>query len=699
MKHEYRDLAFVCTQSAPRRPAANAWMLAGALGLLCPAGQAAPQSLFETQGQVLIGPGTLLPAPGHPPLKPPGFGLWTAARADDGSALMTLSEGSGDGTAGLYRWSEAAGLVRLLGTGSPIPGGSPDPVTVGLPVALSPGIRVSASGQQILFGARLAGPAVDQSSDSALYLWSNGSPQLLVREGFAAPGIPGGIIGSPLEQLFPELAGLSENGTCSFRVRLAQGGAVGPNNDGVIYRGSPGNLQVVAREGSALPTGEQLDELNASAAAPASPVHRLDAAGNLLFDCRLLAGSSATPVTVDNDQAVLLSRPGQALSVLMREGDPSPYPGTRFGSLLGIWIRILGSGPLLSGLDPGAVFMTSLSGSSSPPAGPEALVVARASGTTPLARIGDPIAGLPGISLATFNILTFAHDAFGRASFAATLGGTQGPQEDTAILSVEPGGPIEVLAREGDIAPGTGGQRFVNLFKVLTLDSLGRTWFSASLGGDFLDSWWVHDPALGLRLVARVDDTVAPPSGQEFAGQSWSLASQWTTTGRPTSITPDGRALTLVAGKTSFSATLNLLAYAAIGTQTLSSSTPTLSIAAGGSIGLPLQAGSRLASQLYLVLGSFSGAAPGLPTDAGLLPLNPDALSTAMLSQANQGPFQGNLGLLSDGGTAAVGLQVPAGLASALIGQTLTFAGLTIETQGIPRVTFVTNAALVQLVP
>ena len=699
MRIQNRELGSVFARPASRRAPAQVWIVASALGLTGPHLHAAPQGLFETQGQVLIGPGSVLPVQGNPQVQLPVFGFWTSVRADDGSAVLTLIEGPGTNTAGIYTWSEANGLTRLLGGSSALPGGSADAVTVGAFTAVSPGIRVSASGQHILFGARLAGSAVSELDDSGLYLWSNGVPQLLVREGFAAPGIPGAVIGSALEQVFPDLVGVTEDGICSFRVRLALGGGIGASNDEVIYRGAPGNLTIAARDGAALPSGERLDELNAATNAPSNPVHRLDAAGNLLFACRLLQGSSATPLGVDNDQAVLLSRPGQPLSVLVREGDPAPYPGTRYGSLIGIWVRIIGTGPVLAGGDPGAVFMTSLSGGSSAVSGPEALVLVRASGSAPLARIGDPIAGLPGVSLSNFEILTFAYDAQGRSAFVGRLGGAVTSSDDAALLRVQPGGPIEVLARQGDLAPDTGGKRFGNNLRVLTMDALGRTWFSAGLDSEALDSWWVHDPELGLRLVAKLGDEVVSPSGQVFPGAFWSVATQWTTTGRPAAITNDGRALMPVTGKSGFTPTFNRLAIAAIGTRTLSASPASLSIAAGGGIELPLQTGAEQAGQIYLLLGSLAGQSPGLPTDAGLLPLNPDALSAAMLSQANQGPFQSNFGLLSDGGTAVAGLQLSAGLQPSLAGQTLTFAGLTIAAQPIPNVTFVSNAAQVLLAP
>ena len=659
---------------------------------------AAPQSLLETQGQALIGPGTVLPAPGGPMLKNPGFGVWTAVRADDGRAFCTLLENFGGS---LYSWSQGTGLVRLLGPESPIPSGTPLPTTVGVSEAISPGIRVSSNGRHVLFGTGLTGSSTTTSNDSALYVLSSGNPRLLVREGLPAPGTQGATVLSDLKQQFPEFNGLDENGLVSFRVRISGGDVSGSTNDELIYRGSPGNLTVVAREGDALPTGELLSEL-----IPAQPqaiqrqVHRLGEQGTLLFDSRLLQGASPVPSTAANDQVVLLSRPGQALVALVREGDAAPFPGTSYGGLAGDWIRWLGRGPAFSAQDPGATFLTTLIGGSVSAGTLEALIQIRQSGATALARIGDPVANLTGVTLDEFENPTFVYGSSGRAAFLGGLGGPVSSGDDSAILAVSPGGALEVIAREGDIAPGTGGKRFGIPFQVLVMDSFDRIWFRANLEGGLLGSstTWLHQPGLGLRPVGFVGDVLAAPSGQNIAASSLGLNIHYTTTGRPASVTADGVALVSMFGGASSSSAADKLAIVTVGTQSLSTSAPSLSVSSGGTIEVPIQTGSALAGLVYLTLGSFSGSSPGVPTDAGVLPLNPDFLTNAMLIGANQGPFQQNLGQLSDLGVGPARVSVPPG-SSALAGLRATFAGLVIDVQGIPRVTFVTDAASVLFLP
>jgi hypothetical protein len=99
-----------------------------------------------------------------------------------------------------------------------------------------------------------------------------------------------------------------------------------------------------------------------------------------------------------------------------------------------------------------------------------------------------------------------------------------------------------------------------------------------------------------------------------------------------------------------------------------------------------------------LTLGTLSGASPGIPTDAGVLPLNPDFLTDAMLIGANQGPFQQNLGQLTDLGVGPARVLVPQG-SNSLAGLTATFAGLVLDVQGVPRVTFVTDSTAVLFLP
>lgn len=94
--------------------------------------------------------------------------------------------------------------------------------------------------------------------------------------------------------------------------------------------------------------------------------------------------------------------------------------------------------------------------------------------------------------------------------------------------------------------------------------------------------------------------------------------------------------------------------------QAFSASGATLSIAVGGTLSFALHAGASHAGELYFVLGSLSGTAPGIPVDGSLLPLNPDAYFA--LTLAGGAPLQGKSGVLDAAGTAGAALVLPAGL-------------------------------------
>lgn len=114
----------------------------------------------------------------------------------------------------------------------------------------------------------------------------------------------------------------------------------------------------------------------------------------------------------------------------------------------------------------------------------------------------------------------------------------------------------------------------------------------------------------------------------------------------------------------------------------LSGDSSGISTTSGASLGLQLAAGSDLAGNLYLVLGSLAGNAPGVPLDGVVLPLVPDAYTTLSLSSAGSGLFQNTLGNLDTCGKAAATLAFPAGLPAALAGSEVHHAYLVIDSVG-----------------
>jgi hypothetical protein len=83
----------------------------------------------------------------------------------------------------------------------------------------------------------------------------------------------------------------------------------------------------------------------------------------------------------------------------------------------------------------------------------------------------------------------------------------------------------------------------------------------------------------------------------------------------------------------------------------------------GGAHPLRVHAGSAAALDLYFVLGSVSGTAPGVPVLGATLPLVPDAWLTATAAHPNTPVLVNTLGLLDSAGTANAAIVLPPGFA------------------------------------
>jgi len=129
--------------------------------------------------------------------------------------------------------------------------------------------------------------------------------------------------------------------------------------------------------------------------------------------------------------------------------------------------------------------------------------------------------------------------------------------------------------------------------------------------------------------------------------------------------------------------------------QPLWSTDSQLSLAQGTPQTLRLEAGALRAGSIYLVLGSLSGTAPGVPTSVGSLPLMPDVYFNATLSLPNTPVLQGSLGLLDSAGSARARFSPPN--LSALHGKLVHHAYVTLEPNG--ALSFVSNAVPTKLVP
>ncbi|QDU69690.1 FG-GAP repeat protein [Engelhardtia mirabilis] len=131
--------------------------------------------------------------------------------------------------------------------------------------------------------------------------------------------------------------------------------------------------------------------------------------------------------------------------------------------------------------------------------------------------------------------------------------------------------------------------------------------------------------------------------------------------------------------------------------QALAASAASISIAAGGTVDFALGAGATHAAELYVLLGSLSGTAPGLPVDGLVLPLNVDGYLLQTLGGG--GPLVAGIGLLDGAGAGSASLTIPAGaLPTALAGATVHHAFAAFDLAA-SQVTLTSNAIPTALEP
>ena len=238
---------------------------------------------------------------------------------------------------------------------------------------------------QLVDSAGLAFPTAQSYTDRAYFLgdsrgnahagasrWRSGA------HGHHSQRDPGGFRLRNPDDRFPRIA---SNGLIMFGTKIwdAVGMTITTANDSVIYVGTPGNWQILAREGDVAPgTGGATYSsdfgstaltntcLNAAGkiafqsnlagtgvltannqawftgsagnvqvmvrkgdVAPGlevvsaiGPQAQMNASGQVLTDVTFLAGSGTTPVTTANDKALWLYTPGLPITEILREGSP-----------------------------------------------------------------------------------------------------------------------------------------------------------------------------------------------------------------------------------------------------------------------------------------------------------------------------------------------------------------------------------------
>ncbi|MEO0651128.1 MAG: hypothetical protein AAFZ65_10665 [Planctomycetota bacterium] len=115
------------------------------------------------------------------------------------------------------------------------------------------------------------------------------------------------------------------------------------------------------------------------------------------------------------------------------------------------------------------------------------------------------------------------------------------------------------------------------------------------------------------------------------------------------------------------------------GCKGLVTSPSSASLSAGSVVELLSSFAPGAAGEVFLVLGSLSGTAPGVPLGLQTLPLVPDAWTTLTLTAPNLPPLSNTLSSLDASGGAVSSLTLPSETAPALAGSTLHHATVTFD--------------------
>jgi len=325
-----------------------------------------------------------------------------------------------------------------------------------------------------------------------------GSPSdlLLAAKGGAAPGVAGAN--------FSSFDAWTPNGFARLGGPTASFAATTSNGLSGLWRGAPGQVGLLAVQGAAAPGMESGSTFASFTGLRGSHYHSA---------FRALAGTPS-----GTQSGIWWGDPG-ALRLFARTGQVAPGTGgARFTDL---------GDPGLNTSEVGQVAFRATLDTPSPT--PDSGIWWGAPGSDLLFllhRSGDAVSGLP-LFFDTFDDPKWGSG--GPLSFRATFRGPGvGPANNVGILAGQWDAPF-LVARTGDVAPGTGGATFARLGQPTQSDFGGgravaflATVAGASVNASNDDSVWAADPRLGgstqtLTLLAREGAPAPGASGATFA--------------------------------------------------------------------------------------------------------------------------------------------------------------------------------------
>ncbi len=623
------------------------------------------QSIVGLQHEVVAA--TSMPIPGIPgAVFGNTIGMDPPALADDGRVLFQSQFFGGGAQSGVSDRALFLGdkgvLSKILRWGDP----EPSATIPGASIArIFDNYMVSATGT-VLLGGRVSGPGVTFSSDDVFYARTSTGYQLLAREGAQAPDSPAGTFFASGNFELGFVLAASPSGHVAFTSALS--GAI---NGSAVFAGMPGALvRVMATDDLVGP--------NLTVFSVPTTI-QINASGQVLLDrveYKAVTVGGQQIVGPENNIGVWIHTPGVGRQQILREGDTSPIAGAKYsdfqiaisaGSGRKCGFNAIGQALLISGLvNIGSSTAVTFD------VNDVVLIRASASGHTLVARRGDPVSGLPGVTLNLLNAeVDLRLNDSGTVAFPSRITGAGvNGANDSAIFVGAPGN-VSLVVREGTVIPGSGGIVLGDVLgAALHLNGAGQVLFQTTgqLGSStvvVLCSW---DPVAGLQLVAQQNDSIEiTPGNSQFLG-SPTLYPYSNGDSRTMTFADDGT----VVMRAGILNAPGMIVKTRVG-GTLTGFPKTISATFGGVHKLFLNASPAAAGKKYLFLGSATGTSPGFFVGSLFVPLNVDAYTMLVLSNPNVPPFGNTLGTLDATGRAVATLTIPAAVPS-IAGLTLNHA-------------------------
>ncbi|MCH9058953.1 MAG: hypothetical protein IIB55_10030 [Planctomycetes bacterium] len=344
-------------------------------------------------------------------------------------------------------------------------------------------------GGDVAFWVRLAGPGIDETNDGSIWTDRAGSLAIVYREDDSAP------FGADIRFAALPLPAFNDGGSLAFTAGLYDNSGpllqepwLGAFKEDALF-----NIFAVAREGSVLPglTGN----------AASLPVFPFNNAGDIAFSV-----SEETAGVVLRGAAVYSTRGGLLnLTLLARSGTPATGTATGLETVFLTTPTQNEAGVVAyraAALDPAVVVPDDI-----------VLTLWRDAGTAELVAWTNPAA--PPLGKTYFGDLSqtprLSHD--GRVTFwASRVGNLVAPENDGGLWRFA-GGVNTLLVQEGDAAPGTGAT-FKRIPRQFAHTAFGRIAFTASLRGagitiDDNSGIWTNAFTGSLELLVREGDAVA----------------------------------------------------------------------------------------------------------------------------------------------------------------------------------------------